>query len=75
MSGSINLRNWDLWNVREDMRQRDAKDAERAAAPLKAADDAYLLDTSDLDAEAAFQHALGFIRTRISTSQPPEIGA
>jgi CMP/dCMP kinase len=55
----------DILTVEEDMRQRDAKDAARAAAPLKAADDAYQLDTSTMDAEAAFQVALAFIRTRI----------
>ena len=50
----------DLATVEEDMRQRDAKDAARAAAPLRAADDAYLLDTTDMDAEAAFRAALAF---------------
>jgi cytidylate kinase len=55
----------DIATVENDMRQRDAKDAARAAAPLRAADDAYLLDTSDMDAEAAFQSALVFIRARI----------
>jgi CMP/dCMP kinase len=52
--------------VEEDMRQRDAKDAARAAAPLKAAGDAYILDTSAMDAEAAFAVALAFVRSRIS---------
>ena len=55
----------DFATVEEDMRQRDAKDAARAAAPLREADDAYKLDTSEMDAEAAFQSALAFIRTRI----------
>jgi CMP/dCMP kinase len=55
----------DIATVEQDMRQRDAKDAARAAAPLKAAEDAYQLDTSIMDAEAAFQAALAFIRTRI----------
>jgi cytidylate kinase len=55
----------DVETVEEDMRQRDAKDAARAAAPLRAADDAYRLDTSEMDAEAAFQSALTFIQTRI----------
>lgn len=55
----------DIETVEEDMRQRDAKDAARAAAPLKAAPDAYLLDTSTMDADAAFQAALVFVRTRI----------
>jgi cytidylate kinase len=55
----------DIAAVEDDMRQRDAKDAAREAAPLKAADDAYQLDTSDLDAEEAFGAALAFVRTRI----------
>jgi cytidylate kinase len=55
----------DIATVEQDMRERDAKDAARAAAPLRAADDAFLLDTSAMDAEAAFQAALAFIRTRI----------
>jgi CMP/dCMP kinase len=55
----------DIATVEEDMRQRDAKDAARATAPLRVADDAYQLDTSDMDAEAAFKSALAFIRTRV----------
>ncbi len=55
----------DIETVETDMRQRDTKDAARAAAPLKAAPDACFLDTSAMDAEAAFQAALAFIRTRI----------
>lgn len=55
----------DIATVEDDMRERDAKDAARTAAPLKAADDAYRLDTSEMDAEAAFQAALTYIRSRI----------
>jgi cytidylate kinase len=55
----------DIATVEEDMRQRDAKDAARAAAPLRAAEDAYRLDTSEMDAEAAFQAALIFVRSRV----------
>ena len=51
--------------VEDDMRQRDAKDAARAAAPLRAAEDAFVLDTSEMDAESAFQAAMAFVRTRI----------
>lgn len=39
--------------VLADLRQRDAQDQARAAAPLKPAADAHLLDTSDLAIEAA----------------------
>jgi cytidylate kinase len=60
----------DIAAVEADMRQRDAKDAARAAAPLKAADDALLLDTDDLDADAAFQAALAFVRTRLDGDRP-----
>jgi cytidylate kinase len=55
----------DLATVEEDMRQRDAKDAARATAPLRPADDAFQLDTTTMDAEAAFQAALAFIRMQI----------
>jgi cytidylate kinase len=55
----------DIATVEEDMRQRDAKDAARTAAPLREADDAYRLDTSEMDAEAAFRSALDFVQTRI----------
>ena len=51
--------------VEDDMRARDAKDAARQAAPLRAAVDAFELDTSSMDADAAFQAALSFIRRRI----------
>ena len=37
--------------VLEEMRQRDYNDSHRAAAPLKQAEDAVLLDTSELDFE------------------------
>jgi CMP/dCMP kinase len=55
----------DLGKVEEDMRRRDARDSARASAPLSVAKDAYQLDTSDMDAEAAFQAALAFVRNRI----------
>ena len=55
----------DMATVEADMRERDAKDAARAAAPLRAADDAYRLDTTEMDAEAAYQAALAFVHTRL----------
>ena len=44
-----------------DIRARDARDSSRAAAPLKAADDAVVLDTTELDAEAAFAEAVAIV--------------
>jgi cytidylate kinase len=55
----------DITTVEEDMRQRDEKDAARIAAPLREAEDAYRLDTSELDAEAAFGSALAFVKGRL----------
>ena len=55
----------DIATVEADMRERDARDATRSAAPLRAAGDAFHLDTSEMDAEAAFQSALVFVRSRI----------
>jgi len=43
--------------VLEDIRARDDRDMNRADAPLRPADDAHLLDTSDLTIEAAFAEA------------------
>ena len=47
--------------VFEDMRERDARDSERAVSPLEPAKDAHTLDTSDLDADQVFQAALDLI--------------
>jgi cytidylate kinase len=45
-----------------DIRERDARDAGRAAAPLMPARDAVILDTTDLTIEAAIGRVLGLYR-------------
>lgn len=50
--------------VLRDMQDRDARDRERDAAPLLPAEDAFALNTTELDADAAFKAALDFIRSR-----------
>ena len=57
--------------VLAEMAERDRRDSERAAAPLKAAPDAYLLDTSDMDADAAFAAAVAFIERKGFRSSGP----
>lgn len=52
--------------VLRDMQERDARDAQRSVAPLRPAPDAFVLDTTDLDVEAAFAAALNHITARIS---------
>jgi cytidylate kinase len=51
--------------VEADLRRRDMQDAERSAAPLRAAPDALLLDTTTLDIEGAFAAALALVRERL----------
>ena len=47
--------------VLADIRRRDERDTRRAAAPLRAAPDAHLLDTSHLDIDAAFRAAIDIV--------------
>jgi CMP/dCMP kinase len=57
--------------VLAEMAERDRRDSERAAAPLRAAPDAWLLDTSKMDADAAFAAALAFIERKGFRSAGP----
>ena len=47
--------------VLADMKERDARDSDRAVSPLEPAKDALQLDTSEMDADQAFAAALSFI--------------
>ena len=48
--------------VLEDMRARDARDTGRKAAPLKPAEDAIIIDTSDLSQDEALAKALEYAK-------------
>ncbi|SHO66077.1 cytidylate kinase [Pseudoxanthobacter soli DSM 19599] len=48
----------DYATILADLERRDARDSNRASAPLRIAEDAILLDTTNLDADAAFLRAL-----------------
>jgi CMP/dCMP kinase len=50
--------------VLRDMEERDARDRNRPIAPLAPADDAFKLDTTELDADAAYDMAAAFITAR-----------
>jgi cytidylate kinase len=54
-----------------DIRERDARDAGRAAAPLKPATDAAILDTTDLTIEAAIGRVLGLYRDAAAKKKAP----
>ncbi len=47
--------------ILQDIRIRDERDRTRSVAPLRAAPDAHELDTTAMDAEAAFRAALRFV--------------
>ncbi len=55
-----------LQAVLEDIRRRDARDGGREASPMRPAEDAFLLDTSNLDIEAAFDTAVGEILRKVA---------
>jgi cytidylate kinase len=52
--------------VLEDLIERDARDSQRAVAPLRPAADAFVLDTSALDADQALEAALSVIADVLS---------
>ena len=56
--------------VVQEMRVRDRRDSERAAAPLRPAPDAVVLDTNELDAGDAFRAALEIVDSRRSGLTP-----
>ena len=51
----------DLEAIFADVKKRDERDMGRADSPLRPADDAHLLDTSEMSIEAAFQAAKSLI--------------
>ncbi|AVA19767.1 MULTISPECIES: (d)CMP kinase [unclassified Rhizobium] len=50
----------------EDVKRRDERDMGRADSPLRPAEDAHLLDTSEMSIEAAFQAAKSIIDAGLS---------
>ncbi len=59
--------------VLEELRERDRRDADRAVAPMRVASDAWVLDTTRLDAEAAFDAACRHIRAGIEAAARPSV--
>lgn len=53
-------------DVLEDLRARDARDSARATAPLKPAEDAVQLDTTEMSIEAATEAAIRIIEKRMA---------
>ena len=55
--------------VLEDMTDRDVRDTQRRAAPLVPANDAFVLDTTALDADAAFAAAVDYIGRKLAENR------
>lgn len=53
----------------KDIAERDARDSARAAAPLKPAPDAVVLDTTEMSIEAVVERALTLLRERLGKSK------
>jgi 3-phosphoshikimate 1-carboxyvinyltransferase len=53
-------------SVLQDLKDRDARDSERDAAPLKAAEDAVEVDTSELSADEVFERVMQTIDSSLS---------
>ena len=52
--------------ILEDIKRRDERDMGRADSPLKPAEDAHLIDTTEMSIETAFQTALELVEAKLS---------
>ena len=55
--------------VLDELRARDARDAEREISPMQAAEDALLLDTTDLSIDRAVAAAIESVSSRMPTEE------
>jgi cytidylate kinase len=56
----------DLQKILSDVQSRDARDMGRSDAPLRAADDAITLDTSDMSIDAVLARAIDIVAIRLT---------
>jgi len=56
-------------NVLQDLNERDARDSRRRAAPLMAAHDAHIIDTTTLDADVVFERACGVVARALEENE------
>jgi cytidylate kinase len=61
----------DFGTVLADILKRDERDMGRADSPLKPADNAHLIDTSEMDISAAFEAAKTIIDAALEQDAPP----
>lgn len=57
-------------SVLDDLKRRDERDSQRSIAPLKKADDAIFIDTTDMNADEVFKKVLSLIeRSNVAKAQ------
>ncbi len=56
--------NAEISQIEEDIRQRDLQDTTREASPLRQAEDALLLDTSDMTIDQVVDHIISLVAER-----------
>lgn len=59
-----------LDRIKEELRQRDERDTQRKAAPLRPAEGAYVIDTTDISVEEVLAEALTWVRQRLPERFP-----
>lgn len=58
-----------LDEIQQEIALRDQRDAERSTAPLRPAEDAWVLDTTSLPIDAVVVQVLGRLRTRLTQAE------
>jgi len=61
------VENITLEDIKKDIEYRDLNDSSRALAPLKKADDAYEIDTTDMTADEVVNKILSIVKGKLST--------
>ena len=56
----------DLDNIQKDIEERDQRDMNREISPLRQAEDAVLVDSSDMTIEQVVSHILEIYHSRVS---------
>lgn len=67
-------RDADFEDVLIDLKARDDRDAHRETAPLRMAEDAVLLDTSEMGIDAAVQRAIALVEAQVERSAQEPAG-
>jgi CMP/dCMP kinase len=57
------------WDVLQELKDRDTRDAERGTAPMAVPPDAIVIDTTALDADAVLEHVSGIVSRALADAR------